>query len=196
MYTKIKDMLKLICRLILKIWGFRVTGTNPELIPKKVYAVYPHTSNWDFPLGIMLKFAMPIAVNYVGKDSLFKWPYGWFFRWLGGIPVDRKKSTNFVDNMVRLYGQYDKLAFALAPEGTRKRVQKFKSGFYYIADKAQVPIILVKFDFGHKIVDFSEPFYTTGVYAVDMKYIINHFKGVKGVNPELACQWEDESVEL
>ncbi|MFZ1558581.1 MAG: hypothetical protein WAT37_01585, partial [Saprospiraceae bacterium] len=62
--------------------------------------------------------------------------------------------------------------------------------------KAQVPIILVKFDFGHKIVDFSEPFYTTGVYAVDMKYIINHFKGVKGVNPELACQWEDESVEL
>ena len=196
MYTKIKDMLKIICGLILKIWGFRVTGPNPELIPKKVYAVYPHTSNWDFPLGIMLKFAMPIEVNYVGKDSLFKWPYGWFFRWLGGIPVDRKKSTNFVDNMVRLYGQYDKLAFALAPEGTRKRVQKFKSGFYYIAHKAQVPIILVKFDFGHKIVDFSEPFYTTGVYADDMKLIINHFKGVKGVNPELACQWEDESVDL
>ena len=196
MYTKIKDMLKIICGLILKIWGFRVTGPNPELIPKKVYAVYPHTSNWDFPLGIMLKFAMPIEVNYVGKDSLFKWPYGWFFRWLGGIPVDRKKSTNFVDNMVRLYGQYDKLAFALAPEGTRKRVQKFKTGFYYIAHKAQVPIILVKFDFGHKIVDFSEPFYTTGVYADDMKLIINHFKGVKGVNPELACQWEDESVDL
>ena len=144
----------------------------------------------------MLKFAITIAVNYVGKDSLFKWPYGWFFKWLGGIPVDRKKSTNFVDNMVRLYGQYDKLAFALAPEGTRKRVQKFKSGFYYIAHKAQVPIILVKFDFEHKIVDFSEPFYTTGVYADDMKFIINHFKGVKGVNPELACQWEDESVDL
>lgn len=187
-------MLKIICGLILKIWGFRVTGPNPELIPKKVYAVYPHTSNWDFPLGIMLKFAMPIEVNYVGKDSLFKWPYGWFFRWLGGIPVDRKKSTNFVDNMVRLYGQYDKLAFALAPEGTRKRVQKFKTGFYYIAHKAQVPIILVKFDFGNKIVDFSEPFFTTGVYADDIKFIISHFKGTKGVNPELACQWEDESV--
>ena len=187
-------MLKVICRLILKIWGFRVTGPDPELIPKKVYAVYPHTSNWDFPLGILIKFAVPIDVNYVGKDSLFKWPYAWFFKWLGGIPVDRKKSTNFVDNMVRLYGQYDKLAFALAPEGTRKRVQKFKSGFYYIAHKAQVPIILVKFDFRNKVVDFSEPFYTTGVYADDMKFIIGHFKGTEGVNPDLSCQWEDEVV--
>ena len=93
-------MLKFICRLILKIWGFKVTGPNPELVPKKVYAVYPHTSNWDFPLGILMKFAMPIDVNYVAKDSLFKWPYGFIFRWLGGIPVDRSKSTNFVDMMV------------------------------------------------------------------------------------------------
>ncbi|MBK8348603.1 MAG: 1-acyl-sn-glycerol-3-phosphate acyltransferase [Saprospiraceae bacterium] len=80
----------------------------------------PHTSNWDFPLGILMKFAMPIDVNYVGKTSLFKWPYGWLFRWLGGIPVDRKKNTNFVDSMVALYNKYDRLAFAIAPEGTRK----------------------------------------------------------------------------
>lgn len=185
-------MLKLISRLILKIVGFRVTGPDPELIPKKVFAVYPHTSNWDFPLGILLKFAMPLNVNYVGKDSLFKWPYGWLFRKLGGIPVNRTKSTNFVDMMVKLYGQYDKLAFAIAPEGTRKRVQKFKSGFYYIAHQAGVPIIFVKFDFANKVVDFSEPFTPTGVYASDMKSIIAHFKGTQGINPEYACQWEDE----
>ncbi|MBK8518865.1 MAG: 1-acyl-sn-glycerol-3-phosphate acyltransferase [Saprospiraceae bacterium] len=187
-------MLEFISSVILKLWGFRVTGPDPEVIPKKVYAVYPHTSNWDFLLGILIKFAIPINVNYVGKESLFKWPWAWLFRWLGGIPVDRKKSTNFVDGMVNLYKKYDRLAFAIAPEGTRKRVQKFKTGFYYIAHNANVPLIFVKFDFGNKLVAFSEPFYTTGVYADDIKLIINHFKGTIGENPELACQWEEEMI--
>lgn len=187
-------MLRIICSLILKIWGFRITGPNPELIPKKVYAVYPHTSNWDFLLGILMKFGMPIKVNYVAKDSLFKWPYGFIFRWLGGIPVIRNKSTNFVDMMVGLYNQYDTLAFAIAPEGTRHRVNKFKSGFYYIAHNAKVPIILVKFDFKNKEVHYSEPFYTTGSYSTDMKFIIDHYKGTIGHTPNLACQWEDEEL--
>ena len=187
-------MLEFISSVILKLWGFRVTGPDPEVIPKKVYAVYPHTSNWDFLLGILIKFAIPINVNYVGKESLFKWPWAWLFRWLGGIPVDRKKSTNFVDGMVNLYKKYDRLAFAIAPEGTRKRVQKFKTGFYYIAHNANVPLIFVKFDFGNKLVAFSEPFYTTGVYADDIKLIINHLKGTIGENPELACQWEEEMI--
>lgn len=185
-------MLNFICRFILKIWGFKVTGSNPELIPKKVYAVYPHTSNWDFLLGILMKAAMPIDVNYIGKSSLFKWPYGWIFRKLGGIPVNRNERTNFVETMANLYQKYERLAFAIAPEGTRKRVRKFKSGFYYIAHKAQVPIILVKFDFGKKEVNYSEPFYTTGVYEKDLAFIIQHFKGTVGKIPENACQWEDE----
>lgn len=188
-------MLKFICRFILKIWGFKVTGSNPELIPKKVYAVYPHTSNWDFLLGILMKAAMPIDVNYIGKSSLFKWPYGWIFRKLGGIPVNRNERTNFVETMANLYQKYERLAFAIAPEGTRKRVRKFKSGFYYIAHKAQVPIILVKFDFGKKEVNYSEPFYTTGVYEKDLAFIIQHFKGTVGKIPENASQWEDEVVQ-
>ncbi|MBC7885887.1 MAG: 1-acyl-sn-glycerol-3-phosphate acyltransferase [Saprospiraceae bacterium] len=188
-------MIKMICRLILKIWGFRITGPDPEIIPKKVYAVYPHTSNWDFPLGILLKGGMPVKVNYIAKDSLFRFPYGWLFRWMGGIPVDRKKSTNFVDSMVEQFHKYDTLAFALAPEGTIKRVQKFKSCFYYIALKAGIPIILVKFDYEHKVVDFSEPFYPSGVYKDDLKLIIRHFKGTKGRNESLACQWENEDLD-
>lgn len=186
--------MKRLSRLILKLWGFKWTGIDPESIAKKVYAVYPHTSNWDFPLGILLKFAIPINVNYIGKDSLFKWPYGFIFRKLGGIPVNRKQRTNFVETMVNLYNQYDRLAFAIAPEGTRKRVTKFKSGFYYIAYKANVPIILVKFDFQKKVVEFNEPFYPTGDYKVDMKYIIEYFRGTQGIHPELACQWEDEVI--
>ena len=185
-------MVQILCQFLLKLWGFKVTGPNPEVVPKKVYAVYPHTSNWDFLLGILLKFAMPIDVNYIAKDSLFRWPYGIIFRKLGGIPVDRSKNNNFVDTMANLYNKYDKLAFAISPEGTRKSVSKFKSGFYYIAVKAKVPIILVKFDFGNKVVDYSEPFYPTGVYADDLPFIIKYFKGTKGKNPELACQWEDE----
>jgi 1-acyl-sn-glycerol-3-phosphate acyltransferase len=188
-------MLKLISKLLLKIWGFRITGPNPETIPKKVYVVYPHTSNWDFPLGILLKFGMPLKVNFVGKSSLFKWPYGGLFRWLGGIPVDRTKSTYFVDSMVNLYNSHDQLSFAISPEGTRKRVRKFKTGFYYIAYLAKVPIIFVKFDFGNKEVNFSQPFTPSGVYSEDLKIIINHFKGTKGYNPELGCQWEDEFLD-
>ena len=187
-------MLNYISRILLRIWGFRWSGPDPEMIPKKVYAVYPHTSNWDFLLGMLLKWGMPIKVNYVGKNALFRWPYGWLFRRLGGIPVDRSKSTNFVDNMAAQYGLYDELAFAIAPEGTRKRVRKFKSGFYYIALKAGVPIILVKFDFGTKTADFSEPFYPTGDYTADMHLIVKHFQGTVGKNPEQGCQWEDEVI--
>lgn len=180
--------------MLLKIWGFTWEGPNPEVIPKKVFAVYPHTSNWDFPLGILMKFGMPLNVNYVGKSSLFKWPYGFIFRKLGGIPVERSKRTNFVDMMVSQYHQYDNLAFALAPEGTRKKVTKFKTGFYYIAHLADVPLILVKFDFGRKVVEFSEPLKTTGNYEKDMLKIIDYFKGTLGRIPENACQWEDEHL--
>ncbi len=187
-------MLKWLSRLLLKLWGFRWTGIDPETIPKKLYVVYPHTSNWDFPLGILIKFGMPINVNYIAKDSLFKWPYGILFRKLGGIPVDRKKSTNFVDTMVAMYAAHDRLAFAIAPEGTRKKVNKFKSGFYYIAHLSGIPIILVKFDHRKKIVDFSEPMMTTGDYKSDLKIIIEHFRGTIGYVPENACQWEDEEV--
>lgn len=187
-------MLKWLTTLILKLWGWKVTGINPETIPKKLYVVYPHTSNWDFPVGILLKFSMPINVRYIAKDSLFKWPYGIIFRKLGGLPVNRKQRNNFVDTMVDIYNNNEVIAFAISPEGTRKKVRKFKTGFYYIAHKAQVPLVLVKFDWGNKVVDFSKPFFTSGVYADDLKKIIHHFSGTAGRVPENACLWEDEDI--
>ncbi|MBK9733943.1 MAG: 1-acyl-sn-glycerol-3-phosphate acyltransferase [Saprospiraceae bacterium] len=189
-------MIKYFCRAVLSIWGFKITGNYRHDILKKVYAVYPHTSNWDFLLGIMLKGAIPMDVNYVAKDSLFRFPFGWFFRWTGGIPVDRSKRTNFVDSMVDLFNKYDKLSFAIAPEGTRSRVQKFKSGFYHIAVKAKVPIVMVKFDYEHKEAHFSDPFYPTGDYKKDLKIIIDHFKGTKGKNQNQACLWEEEVISV
>lgn len=187
-------MIKYFCRFCLKIWGFTIVGDPSIAINKKMYAVYPHTSNWDFVLGILIKGAIPLDVNYVGKDSLFRFPYGWIFRWMGGIPVKRDKSTNFVDMMAEQYKKYDRLSFGMSPEGTRKKTTKFRSGFYHIAHQAGIPIILVSFDFGHKKVRFSPPFYPTGTYKNDIKIIIDHFKDVKGYHPEQACAWEDEEV--
>lgn len=187
-------MAQILSRFILKLWGFTITGIDPERYPKKIYAVYPHTSNWDFPLGILLRAAVPIKVNFIAKDSLFKPPFGWFFRYLGGIPVDRNSSNNFVDTMVSIYNDYDRIAFAIAPEGTRKKVTKFKSGFYYIALKAGIPIILVTFDYGKGVCDFSEPFYPFGDYKEDMKKIVAHFSGAKGKNDVDSCKFEDEVI--
>ena len=179
-------MIRIFCTLILKIWGFKQTGNYPRDIPKKLYIVYPHTSNWDFPLGILMKGAIPMDVQYVAKDSLFKWPYGWLFRALGGIPVDRKKRTNFVEMMVGLYQKYNKLSFAIAPEGTRKKVEKWKTGFYYISLQAKIPLILVKFDYKNKKVHFSNPFFPSGDFDADMNLIARHFVGTVGKNPEQA----------
>ncbi|MBK6782355.1 MAG: 1-acyl-sn-glycerol-3-phosphate acyltransferase [Saprospiraceae bacterium] len=138
-----------------------------------------------FP-GILLKGAIPMDVNYVAKDSLFKWPYGWIFRALRGIPVDRKKRSNFVENMVALYNKYDRLSFAIAPEGTRKKVDKWKTGFYYIALQAGIPLIFVKFDYKNKEAHFSLPFYPSGNYEEDMKVISRHFIGTIGKNQEMS----------
>ena len=187
-------MIKLFCRLVLKIWGFKQAGTYPGYIPKKVYAVYPHTSNWDFLLGIMMKGAIPMEVSYIAKESLFKFPHGWIFRKMGGIPVNRRERTNFVETMVDLYSKYDHLSFAISPEGTRKKVTKFKTGFYYIALKANIPIVFVKFDYANKLYHFSEPFYPNGVYKNDLQFIINYFRGTIGKNNELSCQWEAEDL--
>lgn len=185
-------MLKYICKLYLKITGFRVTGVDPETIDKKLFIVYPHTSNWDFPLGIAVKFGTPITVNYIAKDALFKPPHGFIFRWLGGIPVNRSKRSNFVDTMVNLYNTNDKLSLAISPEGTRKKVHKFKTGFYHIAHNAKVPIMMVKFDYGKKEVFFGEPFYTSGVYSDDLKFIIEFFEGTQGKIKENVGDWSQE----
>ena len=177
-------MLRSFCRWLIKIWGFRITGNFPVKDKKKLYAVIPHTSNWDFPLGILMKYGYSMDVRYVAKHSLFRFPFGWFFRWTGGIPIDRSKSANYVDAMVEIFGRYDTISIAIAPEGTRKKVDKLRTGFYWIAKKAGIPLILVKFDWGNKEVNYSEAFYPGDNAEEDLKKIENHFKNVVGKVPE------------
>ena len=152
--------------------------------------VIPHTSNWDFPMGILSRKSIGQDIKFIAKSSLFKWPIGWLFRWLGGYPVDRSGKHNFVDTIVDIFNQKETFITTLSPEGTRSKVDKLKTGFYYIAKGANIPLVLCRFDWEHKIISFSEPFFTTDDKEADFKFIDNHFLGIKGKNPEKGYMYE------
>ncbi len=176
-------MISWLFKKIYKIWGWTVTGTIPNHMKKKIYITIPHTSNWDFPIGILLKYGFGMDVQFLAKKSLFNPPFGWVFKKLGGIPVDRSKNNNFVDSTVDTLNKYDKISISIAPEGTRKAVSTIKSGFYWISVKSGIPLIFVKFDWGTKNVDFSGPFIPSGDYDKDLEIIKTHFEGVIGKIP-------------
>jgi 1-acyl-sn-glycerol-3-phosphate acyltransferase len=166
----------------LRLLGWKITAVPP--FPQQcVVIVVPHTSWIDFPLGLLTRASMKENIRYAGKSSLFKPPFGWIFKALGGYPVDRSKRSNLVDAIVDIYKKEPDFKLAIAPEGTRKQVTELKTGFYYIAKGAGVPIILCKFDYEHKNVDFSAPFYPTDDKDADFAFIYNYFRGVKGKKP-------------
>lgn len=139
-----------------KLMGWKLVGKFPK-IDKCVVIVAPHTSNLDFFLGLLIRKVMKEEFNFVAKSSLFKWPFGWYFRKMGGMPVDRTKNNDFVSACADLIQRSEKIHLTLAPEGTRKKVEKWKTGFYYIAKAANVAIVLVAFDYGKKQIKVSEP---------------------------------------
>ena len=147
---------------------------------KCVVIVVPHTSWVDFLLGLLVRRVINKKFHYVGKKSLFKPPFGWYFRWLGGTPVDRSKSSDTVSAIAQIFDDRDEFRFALAPEGTRKKVSQWKTGFYYIAHKAGVPIIMVAFDYGKKEIKFSQPFYASGDFDKDWPFFKEFYRGVTG----------------
>jgi 1-acyl-sn-glycerol-3-phosphate acyltransferase len=177
-------MFSLISSWILKLFGWKIINHIPPELKKYIIAVVPHTSNWDFPLGLLVRSALKLKTGFIGKKSLFAFPHGFLFYWLGGQPVDRKKSTNYVDQVAEVFKRKDRFSMAIAPEGTRKKVKSLKTGFYYIAKKADVPIILCKFDAGSRIVEMSAPFYPGDDKEKDFAFIENYFKDVRGINPE------------
>ncbi|MBK6932075.1 MAG: 1-acyl-sn-glycerol-3-phosphate acyltransferase [Saprospirales bacterium] len=179
-------MLSVLSAFILKLWGWKITGRYPHEVPKLVLAVAPHTSNWDFPVGVLVNSACRIHANYVGKHTLFRWPFGIFFRWLGGIPVDRTRiGSNFVSATVEAFKSQERMHLVIAPEGTRKKVPKLKTGVYQIARQAGVPIALCTFNWPEKEVFFDPKlFYPTDDKEKDMAFIWNYFKDIPGKNPE------------
>lgn len=172
-----------IAKFFLRVLGWKVINNLPD-DKKYMLIVAPHTSNWDFPLGILVKSSMKVKLNYLGKGALFDSPFGWFFRALGGIPVYRKKKLNMVDQMVAEFNRREHLILAMSPEGTRSYLDYWKSGFYYIAHKAGVPIAMATFDFVKKEVRLGSSFMPSGNIQEDMKIIKAFFENVKGKNPE------------
>jgi 1-acyl-sn-glycerol-3-phosphate acyltransferase len=170
--------------IFFRIMGWKIVGTIDEKVKKCVMAVIPHTSNFDFFLGLFTRGIINLKMHFVGKKELFVFPFGYYFRSIGGAALDRTGGKNNVDATVDVFNSRDEFRMAIAPEGTRKKVAELKTGFYFIAHKANVPIIPVAFDYGKKEINIGKPFYTTGDYNEDMKVFLQHFKGVKGKFPE------------
>ncbi len=171
--------------LIFKILGWKVTGEMPH-DKKFIIAVAPHTSNWDFLVGIAARSLLRIhKAQFLGKSQLFKPPFGWFFRMLGGHPVERTTSHDMVEQVVKIFNRYDSFILAMAPEGTRQKVEKLRTGFYYIAKGAHVPIVPVGFDFKNKAVIVADPLYPSDDLASDLEKIMMFYRTITGRNPEL-----------
>ncbi len=157
---------------------------NPKSRNKKcIFIVAPHTSWWDFLLGLLIRRIIDMDAHFVGKKELFQPPFGWFFKCMGGSPVDRVSKQNKVEAIAALFEKKPIFKLALSPEGTRKKTDRWRTGFYYIAEKAQVPVIMVAFDYGSKMIKFSEPFYTTGIIEEDLPQMQNFYNGVVGKFP-------------
>ncbi len=154
---------------IMGLSGWSIQGCLPQGLHKYVIAVAPYTSNREFLVGVIVRGSIGFKGRFLGKRSLFKSPFGKLFRAMGGIPVDRSASSNMVKNVADIPLNSDKFILAIAPEGTRKTVHFWRTGFYYITREAEIPIIMASMDYGFKHVNFSDPFYPTVDADSDLK---------------------------
>ncbi len=147
--------------------------------------VAPHTSNWDFIIGLAYRNILGMGgTRFLGKEALFKPPFGFIFYWLGGTPVNRKNSQQMVNTVASLFLRHTDFVLALSPEGTRSKVDKLRTGFYFMAKKANVPIVMVGLDYRHKRVVIHQPFLPTENQDADMKHILSFFRSIEGKHPE------------
>lgn len=175
--------MKKICSSILKLLGWKIAGkTNyPD---KCVLCVAPHTSNWDFIIGKIAYTSMGRDASFLMKKSWFFFPLNIILNAIGGIPVNRDKKSSMTEILANEFSKREKFQLAITPEGTRKKKDDWKRGFYYIALEAKVAIVLVAFDYGTKTIDFKEIFYPTGNADKDIETIKSYYKGVEGKKPE------------
>lgn len=171
------------CRRLLRLLGWTVDVVLPSA-PRGVIIVYPHTSNWDFAVGYLAKVAAGLRVQWIGKESLFRWPVGAILRRMGGIPVRRGARAGVVDLLAQEFARRDRLWVVIAPEGTRSRTDHWKSGFYHLARTAGVPLGLASIDYGRRRVELRTYLDLTGNPAFDLDRMRACFQGVRGLRPE------------
>lgn len=177
---------RLFWTLLLKLKGWKTAVTPPAVADKCIIIIAPHTSWRDFVIGLAYRSVLRLKhAKFLGKKELFDGPFGFLFRGAGGLPVDRFSKQNMVDQVVDIFNRHEKLTIAIAPEGTRKRVDRLRTGFYHIAKKAGVPIIMGGLDFEKKEIVFAAPFYAGEDEKKDFEHIINFFAPIQGKHPEL-----------
>ncbi len=176
-------MLKLIPKTIFKLIGWRVDVTLPKE-KKFVLIGAHHTSNWDFPLTILVFWTLNLKAHWVGKNQLFRGPLGSLFTALGGIPVDRSAANGFIGQIAERFNHSQEMVLAIAPEGTREKTDYWKTGFYYIALKANVPICLGYIDYANRTIGFAQMLIPGGDIEKDFEQIKLFYQNKKGKYPE------------
>ncbi len=179
----VNTVLRALSLTFLKLNGWRIEGALPASSRKAVLIAAPHTSNWDLPYTLMAGFALDLRLHWMGKASLFRFPFGPVMRWLGGIAVDRSKRNDLVAASAQALRDADgPVQLVVPPEGTRGRTRHWKTGFYFIAQQAGVPIVLAFMDYERKVAGLGPEFVPTGDVERDMEEIKRFYAGVKGRN--------------
>lgn len=166
------------------VLGWEAIGDfSQDSVKKAVVIAVPHTSWHDFYMGVLLRSTLNVKIGFIGKKELFKWPMGLLFKAMGGAPIDRTPGQDKVQSIAKVFEDKEEFRLTIAPEGTRKKVEKLKTGFYYIALAAKVPIIMVAFDFKRKQHRISKPLYPSGNIDEDLLKIHSFFEGTIGKVP-------------
>ena len=166
--------------------GWSITGDVPRQLTKYIIIAAPHSSNFDFIIGLLVRSVLNFKSGFLGKKELFRFPFGILFRKLGGYPVDRSVSSKVVEQVVELIKKEEHFVLAIAPEGTRRQVTRWKTGFYHIALQAGIPLVMAALDYEKRMVTFAEPLYLTGNTTTDENAINDFFKNAKGKNHNAA----------
>ncbi len=169
---------------VLALFGWRIVGEISDK-PKMVMIAGPHTSNWDFVLGVLCLLSLGLRVRWIGKHTIFVGPFGVWLRYFGGIPVNRSNPGALFRDILKGFEKNDAYIFALSPEGTRSKVVQWKPGFHRIARGANVPLLLVGLDFRLKVVQFGPVFETSDNFESDVTLLKSHFMTISPKHPEL-----------
>lgn len=168
---------------LLKLFGWKVVYVPPQA-SKAVIILYPHTSNWDFVIGVLARSVIALPVCFAGKDSLFRWPFGAVFRRLGGIPVNRRASTGLVAQLTAEFERRQCFYLAIAPEGTRRATDRLRSGFYRLALAARAPLGIAFIDYPRREIGIAEYLALSGDPAADLERIARAYAGRMGKYPD------------
>ena len=179
----VTPLLRFLAILILRLIGWTSTGSKVS-VPKYVLIGAPHTSNWDFPLMLLVVLELRLQLFWMGKHTLFPFPFSGIMKWLGGIPINRTKSHNVVYDIVGQFKSNENFVVLVPPEGTRLKVSEWKTGFYHIANNAGVPILMGYVNAEKKEAGFANFFYPTGNLKSDMKEIRSFYAQKKGLTAE------------